>query len=108
MLHFEGAWRFDSPGSIPDGVVRGFSDLIGKIAAQGGRKQVLERFKSHFARGVGTTHYVSSNESWAESDLAQLMEQAADNAPVFIEAFYDACEALRARSPGMVLRMLGV
>jgi hypothetical protein len=103
MLHFDGAWRFDSPGPIPNGVVRGFSELISKIAAQGSRRQLLEHFKGHFARSAGTTHYVSSSESWAQSDLEQLMDQAADNAPVFIEAFYDACEALRARRPEMGL-----
>ena len=33
--------------------------------------------------------------SWAETDLQSHMEQAAANAPLFIEAFYDACEVLR-------------
>lgn len=31
----------------------------------------------------------------AESDLNNLIWQAADNAPLFIEAFYEGCEALR-------------
>ena len=97
MLHFDGAWRFDSPGSIPNGVVASFADLISKIVAQGNRKQLLEYFKSYFAGAAGTSHYTSSNEDWAQSDLARLMDQAAENAPLFIEAFYNACEDLRAR-----------
>ena len=34
MLVFDGAWRFDSPGEIASGVVGGFFDLVGQIAAQ--------------------------------------------------------------------------
>jgi hypothetical protein len=103
MLHFDGAWRFDSPGPIPNGVERAFDDFIHKVAAQGERQTLLEHFKGYFARATGQPHYFSSNESWAESDLQSLMRQAAENAPVFIEAFYDACEDLRAHNPGMGL-----
>jgi hypothetical protein len=40
-----------------------------------------------------------ASASWAESDLRIVMGQAGSNAPLFIEAFYNACEALRARNP---------
>src|SRR6266568_3092790 len=103
MLHFDGEWRFDSPGSIPDGVVDAFKDFISKIVVQGDKKALLEHFKAHFATAAGVPHYVSSGLGWAESDLRQLMEQAATSAPLFVEAFYNACEALRARDPGMGL-----
>ena len=101
--HFDGAWRFDSPGPIPSGVVAEFAELISKIVAQGNRKQLLEYFKNYFSSAAGTTHSTSSNESWAQSDLEQLMDQAAANGPLFIEAFYNACEDLRVRRPDMGL-----
>jgi hypothetical protein len=103
MLHFNGAWRFDSPGPIPQGVVNDFLELIGKIAAQGSRRQFLEYFKGYFAGAAGTAHSTSSSESWAQSDLEQLMDQGGGNGPLFIEAFYNACEDLRARHPEMGL-----
>jgi hypothetical protein len=94
MLKFTGSWRFESPGPIPNGVVREVSDLIGKITTQGDVQPTLEHFKSYFASATGTTSSWSSSASWAESDLWALMEAAAKNAPLFIEAFYDGCSTL--------------
>lgn len=95
MLKFNAAWRFDtSPGQAPAGVVNDFFDLIGKIAAQGNRQKILEHFKGYFASAAGATASWSSSVSWAETDLQGYMAQAAENAPLFIEAFYDACETL--------------
>lgn len=48
----------------------------------------MERFKARFNGGAGH----SSSLSWAWSDLDRAMSAAAENAPLFIEAFYDACE----------------
>jgi hypothetical protein len=94
-LKFTGAWRFDSPGRIPDAVANECFELIGKIATLGDRQSSLEHFKAYFANAAGRTSSWSSSESWAETDLRLSMEEAAANAPLFIEAFYDACEALR-------------
>src|SRR5713226_8636931 len=99
MLKFNGAWRFHPPASVDNQVVNEFSDLIGKIAAQGDLQPVLEHFKSYFASAAGTTSSWSSNASWAETDLHHYMSEAAGNAPVFIAAFYDACESLKAKNP---------
>jgi hypothetical protein len=33
MLNFDGSWRFDSPGEIPQPVIAAVSDLIGRFAA---------------------------------------------------------------------------
>ena len=99
MLKFNGSWRFDSPGKVPNGVVTGFSELIGKIATQGDRQTILEHFKSYFGDAAGTATSWSSSASWAESDLYSYMDQAAENAPLFVEAFYDACETLRKNHP---------
>jgi hypothetical protein len=103
MLHFDGAWRFDTPGPLTDGACNAFDELIRRIVAQGNRKTLLEHFKSHFAGAAGVPHNVSSNASWAENDLQDLIRHASENAPLFIETFYDACEALRARNPEMGL-----
>lgn len=94
-MKLEASWRFDSPGPLPREAVWAFDTLIGKIAAQGNRWSILEHFKRYFAGASGGTSGRSSSESWAESDLSKMMGQAADNAPLFIEAFYDGCEALR-------------
>lgn len=94
-MNLESSWRFDSPGPLPLEAVRDFDSLIGKIAAQGNRWAILEHFKRYFAGASGGTASRSSNESWAELDLREMMEQAAENAPLFIESFYEGCEALR-------------
>lgn len=97
-LQFPGVWRFTPPpdghfvnASIPREATWEFMAIIDKISGQGDRWQVLENFKSVF--GVSSR---SSNESWAETDLERAMERAADNAPLFIEAFVNGCEALKA------------
>lgn len=106
VLKFNGAWRFTPPEdgrflnkSVPSGAVDEFLAMISKAATQGGRQSVLEHFKGYFCAAVGTTHVRSSNESWAESDLLSFMHNAADNAPLFIEAFFDACESLQNHNP---------
>lgn len=94
-LKFKDSWRFDSPGKVPPDVVWGFLQLIRKISTQGIRKTYFEHFKGFFVRAMGETHYSSTNESWAETDLITNMQSASENGPLFIEAFYDACEALK-------------
>jgi hypothetical protein len=43
MLKVKGAWRFHSPGVLPDGARWPFNELVGKIAAQGeNRQSILE------------------------------------------------------------------
>lgn len=104
MLKFNAAWRFDSPGPIADGVPAEFSRLIGKVAAQGdSRQSILEHFKSYFASAAGCTSSGSSSASWAETDLHGYMSDSAANAPMFIEAFYDACESLQRAHPGYAI-----
>lgn len=103
MLQFDGRWRFDSPGPIEPAVREGFRELINRISGQGARKAILEHFKARFAAAASTQYWPSTNERFASDDLDREMEQASENAPVFIEAFWDACEDLRTRNPAMVL-----
>jgi hypothetical protein len=103
MLKFDPKWRFQPP---PDGAYRNseiprealwdFDSLIGRVATQGKRWDMLEHFKGAFSRAAGQSHFVSSSESWAETDLSSVMSAAAENAPLFLEAFHEACEELRA------------
>ena len=102
MLKFPGAWRFKPPAdnewinqSIPEAAVREFREMIDKTATQGSRQDILEHFKGYFCTVVGEPHVWSSSESWADTDLWRYMTAAAQNAPLFLEAFYDACESLR-------------
>jgi hypothetical protein len=97
MLVFDDQWRFDSPGPIAPRVVGDFLGLINRMSGQ--RKPVLEHFKSAFAAAAGISYYSSSDEGWAASDLERAMDEAALNAPLFINAFYTACEQLRQRNP---------
>lgn len=92
MLKFENSWRFDSPGEINRSVVNDFYDLIAKISR--GEQRILEHFKRYFASAAGVTSSWSSSASWADSDLQSYMDSASQNAPLFIEAFYDACTDL--------------
>jgi len=102
MLNFSSEWRFDSPGPIADRVAEGFSALIKRCIVGDNAKQVYEHFKDFFATAAGTTSYSSSSASWAETDLGAYMSEAAQNAPLFIEAFYDACQALQEPRPSLV------
>ncbi|MER2266103.1 hypothetical protein [Methylobacterium oxalidis] len=108
MLKFNPAWRFASPGPAGTTVVNALSDLIGRIAAQGDRQAMLEHFKTYFANSAGFTSNWSSSASWAESDLYDYIRRAAGNAPLLIEAFYDACAALHVRNPEIGLPDLGM
>jgi hypothetical protein len=99
MLNFDGSFRFDSPGAIPDEVSNAFFELIGRIATPDNRKTILEHFKDYFASAAGTSSSYSSSTSWAESDLLGYMSHAAANAPLFIEAFYDGCQSLANGTP---------
>ena len=103
MLQFDGRWRFDSPGPIEAAVQEGFRDLINRVCGQGQRKAILEHFKARFCAAANTEYWPSTNERFASEDLDRDMARAETNAPIFIEAFWDACQELRARNPTLVV-----
>lgn len=107
MLQFDGNWRFDSPGAIEPAVQEGFRDLINRISGRGHRKAILEHFKARFCAAASTEYWPSTNERFASEDLDRDMERAGENAPVFIEAFWEACQELCARNPAMVIPEAG-
>jgi hypothetical protein len=99
-LNLPAKWRFDAPGeALNPVVVSMLQDFIFRIAAQGDRWSIVENFKRFFAGAAGATYHRSSSASWAESDLDSLMHAAAKNAPLFIEAFYEGCQAIQVENP---------
>jgi len=97
MLNFNPAWRFESPAPMPQAATDAIAALIIRLAQ--GRQSLLEHFKVYFASAAGRVSNTSSSASWAQSDLAVDIADAAENAPLFIEAFWEACEALAGRDP---------
>jgi hypothetical protein len=65
------------------------------MTSQGDVQSVLEGFKTHFASAAGYAASWSSDIGWAQTDLDRAMHNASENAPMFIEAFYDGCETLK-------------
>ena len=106
-MEFEGSWRFESPATIEQEVEWEFREMIDIICGQGSRKGILEHFKSYYASATGAPHYPSSDEGWASTDLDSLMSGAAANAPLFIEAFYEACEEFERLHPEMEMPGVG-
>lgn len=96
MLEFDDSWRFGSPGAVPEAAVREIFSFA-KRSSHGDRGwSILETFKIYFARSAGTSYDRSSGPGWAATDLWSLMFDAATNAPLFIEAFLEACEDVHA------------
>jgi hypothetical protein len=89
MLNFNSAWRFNAPNEIDGEAVREFNQMISTISR--GNQNTIEYFKKYFSGFSGYAYSRSSDLGWAESDLFRNMWGAAKNAPLFIEAFYDAC-----------------
>ena len=84
---------------MPAQAVNEFNVLVHTIAAQGETWRLIELFKTRFAGGSS----LSSSESWATSDLYEKMHNAADNAPVFIGAFWDGCDEVASSNPSIGL-----
>ena len=96
MLTFPDEWRFGTPGGAPEGVKPLLSKLISVIAATN-QRETYETFKSNFAAALGEASSRSSSTSWAETDMIEYFERSsAANEALFIQAFYDSCEQLRA------------
>lgn len=93
MLKFEDSWRFNAVEKISREVHNKYYEAISKITR--GEQKLIEHFKRYFAGAAGITSGWSSNSSWADSDLQNYMDSASVNAPLFIEAFYDACKDLK-------------
>ena len=99
-LKFTAQWRFEPPqdaesilSRVPQDAVAEFIELVNKLAPQADRWDTMELFKRYFIESVGLTYYRSSALRFAEYDLRAAANAAAVNAPLFIEAFVDACRS---------------
>lgn len=101
MLKLDPEWEHDSPGPIAPAISNAFMQIINRISGKGSPKRILEHFKSYFASAAGETYTSSSDASWAATDLERHMDAAGANAPLFIDAFFTACEKLRAKDPDL-------
>lgn len=101
MLKLDQEWEDESPGPLAPGVSNAFLQIINRISSKGSTKRILEHFKSYFASAAGETYASSSDVGWAATDLQRHMDAVEANAPLFIDAFYTACEKLRANSPDL-------
>lgn len=99
-IELESSLRFAGPSArVPLGP-DALADLLAlarKIRGDFSHKHVLETFKEHFCRASGHSYASSSSTDWAESDLWTAASAAAEHAPTFIAAFFDACEELESR-----------
>lgn len=105
VLKFSNHWRFAPPQDgayinkcAPRELVEEMLGLALKVATQGNRQSVIEHFKTYTATAAGAPNGRSSNEQWATSDLERNLIAAGENAPVLIEAFYDACASLKRKN----------
>lgn len=96
-IELESSLRFAGPSARvplnPDALAELLA-LARKVQGDFSYKHVLETFKQHFCRASGQSYASSSSTDWAESDLWTAARAAAEHAPTFITAFFDACEEL--------------
>jgi len=102
VLNFDPTWRFQSPGKIASGVKPAV--LIKRVSGQfGNRQTIIEHYKRYFADAAGRPAHHSTSLGWAESDLDDYMSEAGENAAMFIEAFFDAGQALKSQNPEVIV-----
>jgi hypothetical protein len=100
VLNFNPTWRVTSPGAVADGVPGELFNFIKKVAGQHpNRQHIIEHYKRYFAEAAGYPAHTSTSLHWAEKDLESYMTDAAANAPLFIEAFYDGGVSLQVATP---------
>ena len=107
-----GKWRYDSPGiSVANRNARNwaFRELIDRICSVKGREKgflsISERSAFRFGQPDGSrdgrTIASARGQLGINGSRFNMMTEASENAPLFIEAFYNACEELDRRHPEM-------
>jgi len=97
-LIFDFSWVLSPPpdgtyinSSIPKEAVDEFFTFAKLTAQRGDAEEVYYIFRAEFSEAVGMPRYRSSSLYFAPQDAKSAMENAANNAPVFVAAFYRAC-----------------
>jgi hypothetical protein len=78
-------------GSISSDAVDEFFTFAKLTAQRGDAEEIYYIFRATFSEALGMPRYKSSSLYFAPGDAKLAMEDAANNAPVFIAAFYRAC-----------------
>lgn len=88
--------RFPMGSTTPlsDKSLDDFLSLIRKVSGPMSQQHIIEIFKRHFCKVSGDYYARSSSLSWAESDMSSQAKKAAEDAPNFIAAVYEALEEL--------------
>ncbi len=88
--------RFPMGATTPlsDQSVDDFILLIRRVSGPMNRQRIIEVFKQHFCKVSGDYYARSSSLDWAESDMFSQAQNAAEDAPNFIAAVYEALEEL--------------
>lgn len=81
--------------SLDSAVVNDFLSLMKRVSVPSGKQQVIEIYKQHLCKVSGDYYAKSSSIDWAESDMNTQAHNAANDAPNFIAAVYDAFEELQ-------------
>jgi predicted Ser/Thr protein kinase len=91
-LKYPPEWKFDGfPHKMPVEAHREFVKLIGMMAEGAeSRQDVYEAFKSGFGDDT-----VSSETSWAESDMSRAIGRAMDNAARYVTSYYAGVEYVK-------------
>ncbi len=71
-----------------------FLALISRVSGPQSRKYILELFKKNFCHASRCSYSPSSSLDWAESDMVSRAQDAANDAPSFIEAVYNSLTQL--------------
>lgn len=104
-LTFDFSWVLSPPpddgtyinSSIPREAVDEFFTFAKLTAQRGDAEEIYYIFRAEFSEAVGVPRYRSSSLYFAPYDAKSAMENATNNAPVFIAAFYRACTEVAER-----------
>lgn len=102
-LNFDIAWELTPPqdstyinSKVPPDAVENFFGILTRAANRtGDPEEVYYIIRSQFSEAMGLPIYRSSSLYFAPGDARAAMDTAAENAPVFISAFYETCEQIR-------------
>lgn len=102
-LTFDITWELLPPkdgtyvnSKIPSDALESFVGILTRAANRtNDPEEVYYIIRAEFSEAMGLPVYRSSSMYFAPGDARMAMERAADNAPLFIAAFYSACKKIK-------------
>jgi hypothetical protein len=87
------------PEALNNSTIEDFLTLLRSINCNlYGKQNILETFKKHFCIASGMQFIRSSALRWADSDMQEQAHCAASNSVLFIVAFVESCDELKAKN----------